>query len=121
MPNFLAMSFEGDLAPSFDLLCLQRGRVLPDGWGIGFYPGNEPSATILKEPAPSAGSARSLMVQAWERVASSVFLLHIRAARWGGIADANTQPFLRSWARRDWLFVHAGSLDRPLELAPDAT
>jgi transglutaminase-like putative cysteine protease/predicted glutamine amidotransferase len=120
MPNFIAMSFEGDLSPSFDLLCLQRGRVLPDGWGIGFYPGGEPSATVLKEPAPPPGSSRSHLVQAWDRVASSVFVLHIRAARWGGIADANTQPFCRSWARRDWLFVHAGSLDQPLEPAADA-
>ena len=35
MPNLLAMSFEGELAPSFDLRCLQPGRTLPDGWGIG--------------------------------------------------------------------------------------
>src|SRR6266540_2083107 len=120
MPNFLAMSFEGELSPSFDLRCLHHGRVLPDGWGIGFYPGGEPSATVLKEPAPPAGSARSLLVQAWERVAASVFVLHIRAARWGSIADANTQPFSRSWGRRDWLFVHAGSLDQRLELRPGA-
>ena len=120
MPNFLAMSFEGELSPSFELRCLQGGRVLPDGWGIGFYPGGEPSAAVLKEPAPPAGSARSVLVQAWERVASSVFVLHIRAARWGSISDANTQPFSRSWGRRDWLFVHAGSLDQRLEPRPDA-
>ena len=29
------------------------GRALPDGWGIGYYPGGEPSATVLKEPAPA--------------------------------------------------------------------
>ncbi len=29
MPNLLAMSFEGELAPSFDLKCLQPGRTLP--------------------------------------------------------------------------------------------
>ena len=120
MPNFIAMSFEGELSPSFDLLCLRRGREAPDGWGIGFYPGGEPSATVLKEAAPPAGGARSLLVESWDRVASSVFVLHIRAARWGGIADANTQPFLRSWGRRDWLFVHAGSLSQPLELDADA-
>ena len=47
MPNFLAMSFEGELAPCFDLRCLHDGRKLPDGWGIGFYPGGEPSATVI--------------------------------------------------------------------------
>jgi transglutaminase-like putative cysteine protease/predicted glutamine amidotransferase len=116
MPNLLAMSFEGDLSPSFDLRCLQRGHMLPDGWGIGFYPGGEPSASVFKEPAPPPGSVRSLLVKAWEHVASSVFVLHVRAARWGSIADANTQPFCRSWGKRDWMFVHSGSLVQRLEL-----
>ena len=31
MPNLLAMSFEGQLAPSFRLHCLEPGRTLPDG------------------------------------------------------------------------------------------
>ena len=39
MPNLLAMSFEGELAPSFTLHCLDAGRTLPDGWGLGYYPG----------------------------------------------------------------------------------
>ena len=38
MPNLLAMSFEGELAPSFDLRCLHPGSTPPDGWGIGWYP-----------------------------------------------------------------------------------
>ena len=47
------MSFEGELAPSFDLRCLSQGEVPPDGWGIGYYPGGEPAAAVLKEPAPA--------------------------------------------------------------------
>src|SRR5829696_4334636 len=56
MPNLLAMSFEGELAPSFTLHCLDVGRTLPDGWGLGYYPAGEPSAAILKEPAPTTSS-----------------------------------------------------------------
>ena len=119
MPNLLAMSFEGELSPSFDMRCLQPGRDLPDGWGVGYYRGEDPSATVLKEPAPAPGGARSLLVKAWENIASSVFLLHVSSARWGSISDANTQPFARSWGRRDWLFVHSGSLGERLELGPD--
>jgi len=114
MPNLIAMSFEGELSPSFDLRCLQEGRV-PDGWGIGFYPGGEKAATVFKEPAPPPGSVRSMLVRAWDHVASSVFVLQVRAARWGSISDANTQPFVRSWGRREWLFVHSGSLNQRLE------
>src|SRR3954471_2874508 len=112
MPNLLAMSFEGELAPSVDLRCLAVGQKLPDGWGIGYYPGGEPSASVLKEPAPPQGSIRSELVKAWEHLASSIFVLHIRAARWGTISDANTQPFSRSFGGRDWMLGHSGSLER---------
>src|SRR5258706_16454662 len=112
MPNLLAMSFEGELAPSFTLKCLEVGHILPDGWGLGYYPAGEPSAAILKEPAPPQGSMRSQLALAWEQVASSLFVLHIRHATWGALSDANTQPFSRTWGRRDWVMAHAGSLDR---------
>src|SRR5450631_1173052 len=115
MPNLLAMSFEGELAPSFSLHCLDAGRELPDGWGLGYYPAGEPSAAVLKEPAPPQGSMRSQLALAWEQVASSQFVLHIRHATWGSLSDANTQPFSRSWGRRDWLFAHAGSLEKKLK------
>jgi transglutaminase-like putative cysteine protease/predicted glutamine amidotransferase len=117
VPNFLAMSFEGRLAPSFDLLCLEPGGVAPDGWGIGFYPGNEPSASVFKEPNPQKGGIRSELVRAWDRLEASTFMLHIRHATWGGISDANTQPFHRTWGGRDWLFSHAGSLHQRYEPA----
>jgi len=112
VPNLLAMSFEGELAPSFDLRCLDAGRALPDGWGLGYYPGGEPSAVVLKEPAPPQGSIRSQLARAWEHLESSLFVLHIRSARWGANTDANTQPFVRSWGRRDWMMGHSGSLAR---------
>ena len=115
MPNVLAMSFEGTLAPSFDMRCMREGGRLPDGWGIGYFPGGEPSASVLKEPAPQEGSIRSELVKAWEHLASSIFVLHLRTATWGSVSDANTQPFLRSFARRDWLFAHSGSLVHRLE------
>jgi predicted glutamine amidotransferase len=114
LPNLLAMTFEGALAPSFDLKCLRPGRTLPDGWGIGYYPGGEPVATVLKEPAPPVGSIRSTLVKAWEHLESSLFVVHIRTATWGAPTDANTQPFCRAWGRRDWLMAHSGSLrERP--------
>ena len=117
MPNLLAMSFEGELAPSFSLHCLAPDRTLPDGWGLGYYPKGEPSAAILKEPAPPQDSIRSQLAAAWEQVASNMFVLHIRHATWGALSDANTQPFARTWGRRDWLMAHAGSLDRkPVEI-----
>ena len=114
------MSLEGQLAPSFDLRCLNTSPP-PDGWGIGCYPGDEASALVLKEPAPAAGSARSELVKVWDHLSSSIFVLQIRQATWGSITDANTQPFLRTWGRRDWLFGHGGSLKHQPELERHAT
>jgi transglutaminase-like putative cysteine protease/predicted glutamine amidotransferase len=110
MPNLFAMSCEGTLAPSFDLRCLHSGAEPPDGWGIGYYPGGEPSASVLKEPAPASGSIRSELVKAWDHLASGVFVVHIRSATWGQNSDANTQPFVRAHGGREWLIGHCGSL-----------
>ena len=113
------MSFEGELAPSFDLRCLHASSRLPDGWGLGFYPGGEPSAQVLKEAAPPHGSIRSELVKAWEHLESSLFVLHIRRARWGQRSDANTQPFVRSHGGRDWLIAHGGSLTHRFEVSAE--
>jgi transglutaminase-like putative cysteine protease/predicted glutamine amidotransferase len=115
MPNVLAMSFEGELAPSFDLRCLSPQRKPPDGWGIGYYPGGDAAAEVLKEAAPPPGSIRSELVREWEHLASSLFVLHIRTATWGQISPTNTQPFRRSWGGRDWLMAHSGSLSHRIE------
>jgi transglutaminase-like putative cysteine protease/predicted glutamine amidotransferase len=119
MPNLLAMSFEGELTPSFDLRCLHPGTAgkYPDGWGVGYYPPGEPSAQVLKEPAPSVKSQRTELIKAWDHLESSTFVVHIRTATWGSISDANTQPFSRIWGGREWLFAHSGSLSARPEVA----
>jgi transglutaminase-like putative cysteine protease/predicted glutamine amidotransferase len=119
MPNLLAMCFEGELAPSFDMRCLTDGPSLPDGWGLGYYPAGEPSASVLKEPAPSKGSIRGELVKAWEHLESALFVLHVRTATWGPNTDANTQPFVKSLGGRDWMIGHAGSLVTQLDENPD--
>ena len=97
MPNLLAMCFEGELAPSFDMRCLtDDGQSLPDGWVWATTRG-QTSASVLKEPAPSRGSIRGELVKAWEHLESSLFVLHVRTATWGPNTDANTQPFVRGW------------------------
>lgn len=120
MPNLLALSFEGPVAPSFDLRCLAAEHDRPDGWGLAYYPGSEPSASVLKEPAPPQGSIRSELVKAWEHLEASLFVLHVRHARWGANTDANTQPFVRTHGGRDWICGHAGSLERPPVINPAA-
>jgi transglutaminase-like putative cysteine protease/predicted glutamine amidotransferase len=109
------MCFEGELAPSFDMRCLNSGDSVPDGWGLGYYPAGEPSASVLKEAAPSRGSIRAELVKAWEHLESSLFVLHIRTATWGPNTDANTQPFAYAWGGREWMIGHSGSLASRLD------
>jgi len=120
VPNLLAMCFEGELSPTFDLRCLQPGAAHPDGWGLAYYPPGEPSVALLKEPAPTHTSSQAEVLHTGERFASSIFLLHLRTATWGALSDANTQPFTRAWGGREWIFGHSGSLDRRPELPADA-
>ncbi|HVJ21551.1 MAG TPA: class II glutamine amidotransferase [Polyangiaceae bacterium] len=120
MQTLFAACFEGPQRPSFDVRCLKPGRKLPDGWGIGFYPKGEPCATVLKEAAPSVGAPRTDFVEAWDQLESSVFVVQLRTAHWGTLSVANTQPFARSHGRRDYLFAHAGSLNRKPDIAVKA-
>jgi len=120
MPNLLAMSFEGVVTPSFELRPTPTGARRPDGWGLGYYPAGEPSASVLKEPSPALASLRAEVVKAWEHLESSTFVVHFRQARWGSITDANTQPFTRTWGGREWLFAHSGSLNQRPTLAEGA-
>src|SRR3954471_20564177 len=97
MPNLLAMSFEGEVAPTFDLRCLRRGGHVPDGWGLGYYPPGGSSAVLLKEATPAARDVTSLRGDGVGHLESHLFVLHLRKAMWGALADANTQPFSRMW------------------------
>ncbi|MEO0815530.1 MAG: class II glutamine amidotransferase, partial [Myxococcota bacterium] len=119
MPSIFAASFEGSATPAFDLRCLRPGMKHPDGWGIGFYPSSEPHGTVLKE-TPTASRGMRDPVQSWGELESTIFLVQLRTAKWGGLNDANTQPFGRTFARRVWLFAHSGSLHRRLELDENA-
>lgn len=116
MPNLLVMSFEGLLSPSFTLHQTEASSR-PDGWGVGYYGHGEESATVFKEATPPHGDRRPSYAPGIEQLASSLFVVQVRRARWGSEDRlANTQPFLRSWRGRDWLFAHAGSLEHRLEV-----
>ena len=111
MPNLLAMCFEGTLAPAFQVHAASDRRP-PDGWGVAFYPGPEPAASVHRQHRPAAGEGAHI----WPHLASGMVVVHLRQARWGPLSDANTQPFLRSHAGRDWVFAHAGTLDEAPEV-----
>ena len=106
--------------PSTSAACTQ-GEVPPDGWGIGYYPGGEPVGGRA-QGAGAAAAARSAASSSRPGSTSSPRSSCCTSAAPPGAPsrDANTQPFLRAWGRRDWLFGHAGSLATGLELRAGA-
>lgn len=111
------MSFEGLLAPLFTLHHQLEEGERPDGWGVGYYGHGKEMATVFKEATPPQGKRQPALVHGSSQLASSLFLLQVRHARWGSEDSvANTQPFTRSWRGRDWMFAHGGSLNSRLEV-----
>ena len=50
------------------------GATVRQDWRDAARSGGEPSACVLKEPAPASGSIRGELVKAWDHLASSIFV-----------------------------------------------
>lgn len=81
------------------------------GWGFGWYPGDQQSATVVKDPAARETDVLTNAIADWSNFRSSMFFCKIRGAS-TGYSQTETQPFSRSFAGKDWLFVHNGDLDK---------
>lgn len=119
--RMLVMSFEGELTPVFDVGILNPDLPPADGWGLGAYGGQEASVRLHKEAQPPQTPGRSQLLRNFEANSSSIFALHVREARWGAESLANTQPFMRAWSGREWMFSHCGSMNYPVEFTARAT
>ncbi len=73
-----------------------------DGWGIGYYLGEE--AYILKADAGAASDERFKRLSS--RLQSHAFVVHVRRATVGGADYLNTHPFRHG----SWVFAHNGTL-----------
>lgn len=65
---------------------------------------------IAKDPAAKGNTVLMNATTDWSSFRSTVFLCKVRGAK-VGYGFTETQPFLRSFAGRDWLFIHNGYLD----------
>lgn len=103
----LSASAPVDVTMSFGRLAAHGGKgANADGWGIAYLAGDD--AQIWRDPHAAADSpfARFLTT---EPVTSNTVIAHVRRATAGGIALANTQPFLRELFGRVHVFAHNGS------------
>lgn len=110
--DILAASFDAPSSPSIRLkMSSQSGASHSLGWGFGWYPGNGRSAMVVKDPAARDMEIFTSTITDWANFRSKVFFCKARGAS-NGYTQAETQPFSRSFAGRDWLFMHNGDLDK---------
>ena len=111
MCELFAMSsrIETTIRISMQVLAQRGGAtgLLGDGWGVGFYDGDD--ARIFREPTAAADSALAQFI-ASQTLRSRTVLSHLRHATQGEVSVRNTQPFARELAGRMHLFAHNGRL-----------
>lgn len=79
-----------------------QARHHTDGWGIGYFHGDEAFVLKSQEGAADNDSFR----RASSRLASNTFVVHVRRATVGGRGPYNVHPFRHG----RWLFAHNGTL-----------
>jgi len=79
-----------------------------DGWGVACYEDGE--ARVFREAEPACGSALLRFLRE-RRLASDLFVCHIRQATQGRRGLRNTQPYARELGGRLHVFAHNGNLE----------
>ncbi|CCF22132.1 Glutamine amidotransferase, class-II (plasmid) [Pseudorhizobium banfieldiae] len=80
---------------------------IKDGWGVGYYEGDDVRLVKGVEPASESDWVRFVENQ---DIRSALVMAHIRKATMGELAYRNAQPFVRELAGRVHMFAHNGWL-----------
>jgi glutamine amidotransferase len=93
-----------DVEPSLRSLAIadKSGEGNSDGWGIGWYDGEQDTPHVVKEPGPANESP--LFELTAHEVTASIALAHIRRSSGTSLLPANTHPFVAG----RWTFCHNG-------------
>ncbi|WP_140986847.1 class II glutamine amidotransferase [Asticcacaulis tiandongensis] len=111
--DIFAFSFDGLSSPVIDLK-FRSGPQKGDhtlGWGLAWYPSGNKAAQVAKDPAARDTVSFRGAISDWEGFRSTVFFCKVRGAA-SGYTHLETQPFTRSFAGQEWVFMHNGNLDK---------
>ncbi len=117
MSELLALSFDADASPRVRFRksgfeeAGRPGEPGIYGWGVGWYPGSERGASVLKDPTSSGDPKVESVLGDWDRFRSTLFVCHLRGHR-RKRSQEDAQPFVRSYGGRQWVFAHDGDLER---------
>ncbi len=111
MSTLIAISFDNEASPGFTIRRDSSPKAMTGqfGWGFGWYPNDDETAVVLKNPDSSEQDAMSGLLREWERFRSSSFVCHLRGSTKKAL-QRDAQPFLKSYAGRHWIFAHNGDL-----------
>lgn len=111
--DILALNFDAPATPTLSLTLAdtQKSRNT-SGWGLGWYPVDGPAAMLAKDPIARGTQIQASSLTDWSSFRSTVFLCKVLGAN-ERYTQSESQPFSRSFAGRDWLFLHNGDLDKP--------
>lgn len=110
--DILTLSFDSPSSPSIELkLPEQLQTSHPLGWGIAWYPNDHQAAIVSKDPAARGMEVQMDALSDWANFRSTVYFCKAQGAA-RGYTHHETQPFSRSFAGQDWVFLHNGDLDK---------
>jgi len=117
MSELVALCFDADASPSIrfaappsnDATSPQGVDTALYGWGVGWYPGSDRGASVVKDPTTSGQNRVSDALGDWNRFRSTLFVCHLRGHR-RPRRQEDAQPFVRSYGGRQWIFAHDGDL-----------
>ncbi len=118
MSELVALCFDSDASPRVEFSRARPTRGAAPGtsagvygWGIGWYPASERGAAVVKDPGSRGEGDIGAALGGWERFRSTLFIGHLRGHR-RRRSQQDLQPFVRSYAGRQWIFAHDGDLAR---------
>lgn len=110
MSHLLAVSFDCVSSPFIFPKAEQKkkdGSVKKDyGWGLAWYPNNDQSMALIKDVTAVSENTLAPSLEHWERFRSQTFMCHLLNAS-KGTELKDTQPFSRTYAGRDWLWMQS--------------
>lgn len=111
MEDFFILNFDMLTSPSIKLNLQDPEQAeICNSWGISWYPNDSQSATFLRDPTAHDAQITINDLAKKNDFRSTTFFCTITDGQHGNTHN-DTQPFVRSYAGRDWLFTLTGELD----------
>ena len=110
MCELMGLSVDRPVSADFSIRAFAcRDVENADGWGLAWYP--DKSLALVKEPLTWRQSVYSQFLESYRTLQSRVYIAHVRHKTTGGPpTHADTHPFSREYAGREFCFAHNGTV-----------